>query len=279
MSLEKIIIKNERKKVMEDNKYTGVLFTTDHHYPYESKEMKKIELQILKEESPSYHVLGGDWIDASGLSSFTPNAEYIRKTQDEIDGFVYRLAEMHEASPDTKRIMLFGNHDLARLERAKAETPFGLAGLRLLNFKNLFYEAAQAYGLEIGEIDFVKEWMLGPGLKFIHGDPRMDKKLKGGVTGIRRTVSEYPGEFHLMMGHGHRKQYGRHPFKEREVHMVAGMLDVNQVSYETFSDYENGLAWINYSPNSRPKPIYDIQSQRLLPNGELILNGKVFSGR
>lgn len=261
------------------NKYEQVLYTTDHHYPYVSGEMRKIELAVLREEKPKYHVLGGDWIDASGLSSFLPKAKYIDETQNEIDGFALYLAELHKASPETKRIMIYGNHDWARLERAKGESPFGLAGLRVLTYEKLFKEAAEYHGVEIGDLTFTKEWMLGGGIKFVHGDNRMDRRLKGGVTGVRRTVSEYPGDYHIVMGHGHRQQLGRHPWSGREVHMVGAMMNTEEVHYEPFSQYENGLAIIQYSPNSRPKPIYHIHNLRKADNGDIIINGKVYNAR
>lgn len=260
-------------------KYETVLFTTDHHYPYMDKEMRKVELQILSERKPKYHVLGGDWIDASGMSTFLPKAGYIDETQNEIDGFVLYLSEMYKASPKTKRVMIYGNHDQARLDRAKAETPFGLAGLRVLSYEKLFKEAAQYHGVEIGDITFTKEWFLGPGMKFIHGDGRMDKRLKGGVTGVRRTVSEYPGDYHIIMGHGHRMQVGRHPWMDRQVHMVGAMMDVNQVGYEPHSQYENGMALIQYSPNSRPNPVYHIQNSVKAPNGDVVFGDAVYNGR
>lgn len=280
MTLDRLV-QQEIKKVTttRPSKYVEALYTTDHHYPFESPEMRRVELAILSEEKPKYHVLGGDWIDASGLSSFQPKADYIRKTQDEIDGFTQRLAEMHAVSPNTKRILIYGNHDLARLERAKEETPFGLAGVRALTFPALFKESAEHQGLELGDVEFHKEWYLGPGLKFVHGDSRMDPRLKGGVTGIRRTVSEYPGDYHLIIGHGHRKQLGRHPWMDREVHMVGAMMDVDQVCYTTHSQYENGLAWIKYSPNSRPNPVYIIENKKLADNGDVVINGAVYNGR
>ena len=280
-SLEQILNKSQTRATMKptQDKYEQIFYSTDHHYPHTSREMAKVELSVLAEEKPKYHVLGGDWIDASGLSSFEPNAKYIDETQNEIDGFVHYLARLHEASPETKRIMIYGNHDWARLERAKAESPFGLAGMRVLNFETLFKEAAKHYELDIGELEFTKEWMLGRGLKFVHGDNRMDKKLKGGVTGIRRTVTEYPGDYHLIIGHGHRRQMGVHPWRKREVHMVGAMMDCDDVGYDTFSQYENGVAMIHYSPNSRPDPIYHIENAKKQDNGDVVLNGKVFNGR
>jgi len=279
MSLEELTKKTYNRIMAKESKYDKVLYTTDHHYPYHSEEMKKVELDILREEKPKYHILGGDWIDASGLSSFLPKAGYIDETQNEVDGFVQYLSEMHVASPDTKRIMIYGNHDWARLQRAKAESPFGLAGLRVLNFETLFKEAATFYNVEIGDLDFTKEWFLGKGMKFIHGDNRMDPMIKGGVTGMRRTVSEYPGDYHIMMGHGHRKQVGVHAFRKRQVHMFGAMMDVNKVGYTTHSQYENGLGLVHYSPNSRPNPIYHIENMKKEENGDVLLNGKLYNGR
>lgn len=286
-TLDSIVNQAFKRTMTAKKKYEEILYTTDHHYPFVSDEMKKIEKNILEEEQPKYHVLGGDWIDASGLSSFDPKADYIRQTQDEIDGFVHYLADLHEASPKTKRILIYGNHDYSRLERAKAESPFGVATLRVLNFQTLFKEAAKHYEREIGDVEFHKEYIIGGkdnGILFLHGDKRIggqyQRFLRGGVTGARRNVVEVPFKGQaIIMGHRHRRWIGSHPGWDREVHVVPAMMNTEEVCYEPHSNYENGLAWIKYSPNSRPKPVFHIENKKMQGNGDLIINGKVYNGR
>lgn len=289
-SLENIITDTEVTRMTEKRrKYKGVLYTTDHHYPYMNQGMKKVEKQILRDEQPWMHVMGGDWIDGSGLSSFDPNPQYINQTQDEIDGFVEYLAELHEASPDTKRIMIYGNHDEGRKERAAKEAnPFGLASLRVLKFKHIFEHTAEEKGLDIGELEFHMEYELGPrnrGVMFFHGDKRLGGEYQrhmsnGTKTGTRRNVVEVPyNGVGIVYGHGHRQQVGVHHARDTQAHMVGWMGDDSKLAYTPHSRYENGLMWIDYSPNSRPDPIFHMNNIKVQPNGEFVLNGKIYQAR
>lgn len=287
-SLENIISDTEINRMTQKReKYKGILYDTDHHYPYMDKGMAKVEKQILEEEKPWMHIMGGDWIDGAGLSGFDPSPDYIMKTQDEIDGFVEHLGELYQASPDTKRVLIYGNHDEARKQlAAKERNAFGLSTLRVLNFKNIFKEAAEYKGVEIGDIEFAMEYEVGPkgkGILFVHGDKRLGGRqaaLKGGVTGIRRNTSEFPYQGRaVVIGHGHRMQTGVHPWVDTEFHMVGWMGDNDKVGYPPHTRYQNGLMWIDYSPNSRPDPIFHINNIKVQPNREFVLNGKTYQAK
>lgn len=282
------LVQDEFERIaMTKKKYKGILYTTDHHFPYMDAGMAKMEKEILSEEKPWMHILGGDWIDGAGMSGFKPNPDYIAKTQDEIDGFVSYLAELHEASPNTKRVLLYGNHDEARKNLAASErNSFGLNTLRVLHFKNIFKESAEYQGVDIGDIELTMEYEVGPkenGVLFVHGDSRLggrQRALKGGVTGVRRNVTEFPyGGRAVVIGHGHRKQVGVHAWIDREFHMVGWMGDNEQVGYSPHSRYQNGLMWIDYSPNSRPNPIFHINNIAVPENREIVLNGKVYKAK
>ena len=260
---------------MVEQGYETCVFITDEHIPYVNEEMVGIVEQYLLDNKPKYRVHGGDLFDNPGMSDFDPDPNHRRDTQEEIDEVVQYLGRLHRASPDTKTVVLFGNHDYARLERKKSQVPYGMKNLRALKLPALIQESAREQEVEIGDVQFAKEWTLANSVTFFHGDPRMEHRMKGGVTGPRRTAEMFPGDNHLVMGHRHRMMVARDQWLDREVHQVAALLDPNFVHYNTHSKYENGFLVIHYRPQVRPKPEMHFQNV-LLRNGGVMLDGKVY---
>lgn len=258
--------------------YKNVLVTTDQHIPYMHPAMERIERQYLERVNPDKHVILGDLFDNPGMSSFNPDPAENREAQVEIDWAVQYLNRLYEASPDTKRVVLFGNHDYARLERTKSVMPYAFKSLRSLELAELIRESSRHQDLPIGDVEFTKDYVLGNQVYFTHGDPRMDARIKGGVTGLRRTAEEHPWNGEIVYGHGHQVKEARSRFRNRSAYMVGAMLDPKQVHYNAYSQYENGLMVIHYKPNMRPKPEVHIQNHRMV-NDKMVIDGVVYDGK
>ena len=282
MSLLENLVRTELERMKKaKNSHVTTVFLTDEHIPYVSEEMVRVAEQYLAEEKPRYRVHGGDLIDNPGMSIFDPDPNHKRDTQDEIDEAVQYLHRLYQASPDTEVIILAGNHDVARLERLKSTRAFGLKNLRALDYKHLILESAEHQGLEIGDVKFAYDWELtaGDGVHFTHGDNRMDPRIKGGVTGPRRTAETHPFPGHIVYGHRHRAMTAAGPWGSRKVHQVAAMMDLNHKAYMHHSDYENGFLVAKHNPKVRPKSTFHFQNVVAAPNGDIIIDGKLYNGR
>ena len=280
-SLETIITDTEITRMTKTKeKYTTAVFLTDEHIPYVSEEMIKIAEQYLQEEKPRYRIHGGDLFDNPGMSVFDPDPNHKRDTQEEIDETVQYLHRLHQASPETEVIIIAGNHDVGRLERLKSSRGMALKNLRAMEYPKLIMESAEHQGLEIGEPKFAENYELcGGHLYFTHGDPRMDPKIKGGVTGARRTAETHPSKGHIIMGHRHKSQVASGPWGTRKVYVVPAMMDLKHKTYTHYSDYENGFLVAKFSPNVRPQPSIHIQNVVASKDGDMLIDGKVYNAR
>lgn len=275
MALETIV--NNNMKSMRQS-YQTALVLTDEHIPYASSEMISIAEQYLRDTKPQVRIHLGDIIDNPGMSEFDPDPNHRRDSQEEIDEAVQYLHKLHAASPDTKVVLIPGNHDVGRLERLKSTKGMGLKNLRSLDFFKLIKESAGYQGLEIGEVQFVPEYELGPGMVFVHGDGRMTPQILGGVNGPKRTAdsSSFSGK-HVVHGHSHQVRTETSKWGDRFVHQVGAMMDLKHKAYTHFSQYQNGMAVIHYQPQARPKPLYHVQNV-LVQGGVGVIDGKEYVG-
>lgn len=259
-------------------KYDKAIFLTDEHIPYEDKQMVNIAEQYLAENDVKTRIHGGDLWDNPGMSSFDPDPRHYRETQDEIDQAVQYLNKLYKASPDTNVIIIPGNHDLSRLERTKELKPYGLKYLRSLDYANLLLESSRYQDLEIGNVKFKKDYTLANQALFFHGDSRMDKRIRGGVTGPRRTAEEHPFHGDLISGHKHQIIKAASRWRDRKFYSVGAMLDIDKVNYKTAHQYENGLLVVDYNSKARPRPIMKYQNVKLQDDGTMIIDGKEYKG-
>ena len=107
----------------------------------------------------------------------------------------------------------------------------------------------------------------------------MDPRIKGGVTGPRRTAETHPFPGHIVYGHRHRAMTAAGPWGDRKVFQVAAMMDLTHKAYMHHSDYENGFLVVHYNPKVRPKPTFHFQNVVAAPNGDMLIDGRVYNGR
>lgn len=259
--------------------YETALFLTDEHIPYVSEACVKIAESYLATTKPKYRIHGGDLIDNPAMSTFDPDPNHRRDTQEEIDLAVQYLHRLYKASPNTKVILIPGNHDVGRLERLKTTHGMALKNLRALDYFRMIQESAEHQGLPIGKVEYKEKFELGPGMVFVHGDSRMTPEILGGVNGPKRTAdsSGFAGK-HVVYGHSHQTRSETSKWGDRHVHMVGAMMDVDHKSYTPYSQYQNGLAVIHYNPRVRPKPEYHVQNI-WIQNGVAIIDGSEYSAR
>jgi hypothetical protein len=274
------IIKGEMRRMKETRKsYMTAVAIYDKHIPYHSPVMEKITLDYIRDTKPNYIIDGGDLIDNPGMSIFDPDPNHRRDTQEEIDMAVQYLARLHEASPESKIILIPGNHDVGRLERLKTLHGFGLKNLRSLDYVKLIKESAEYQGVDIGDVEFKEKFELGPGMVFVHGDPRMTPEVLGGVNGPKRTADSagFAGK-HVVYGHSHQVRTEASKWGNRFVHMTGASMDLNHKGYVHQSEYQNGILVVHYNPQVRPNPVYHVQNVALQPNNTMIIDGKEYRG-
>lgn len=291
MTLDELTEREYTRMTDTRESYKTAIVLADEHIPFMNYDLKNAVVDVLEEEQPDYRIHLGDLIDNPAMSDFDQDPHYNRTTQDEIDEAVRYLNELYEASPDTKTVVLPGNHDVARLERVKSLSTKGLKDLRALSYQNLIKESARAQDLEIGDVEFVNErydahYVLGgdKGIYFTHGDPRMNSNILGGKTGFRRTAESHPFPGDVVYGHQHQAKEAKNRKKfegygDRSVYVVAAMMDTDDKHYVTNSDYENGFMFVHYNPMVRPAPAKHFQNIRLASNGSFVLNGKEYNSR
>jgi metallophosphoesterase superfamily enzyme len=261
----------------KNRNYKTAVVLADEHIPFMKQEMMNIARAYVADKKPEYRIHLGDIFDNPGCSDFDKDPKYKRDTQEEIDLAVQYLAEMHKASPKTKTILIAGNHDQGRISRAKGTYAFGLGSLRSLDMNQLILESAEQQGLEIGSIQFVRDFVLGPksgGVYFTHGDPRMNKGIQGSA---QLTATRHPHEGHIVIGHKHRAEEARDKFRARSCYVVAALLDPDHVQYVPNTQYENGMMVVHYNLNEK-KPVFHINNHVMQPNNSILIDGKIYKG-
>lgn len=221
---------------------------TDEHFPFVSENMQQITQQYVanNHDRISHVVFLGDGIDNPGMSVFPEKPDHPTRLQDELDMLVDHIHNYHELAPHAKLLYCHGNHDVGRLESTKSLNR-SMASLRSLQFKNLMKESALEQGYRL-PVSFADSHRVGP-FYFVHGDPRIDPYIKGGVTGTRRTAEMHPEEGNIVMGHQHRVVTHPRPKGDASVHVVGAMFDTNKIAqqYKSYHGYQNGFMVISYS--------------------------------
>lgn len=263
-------------------KVCKAIIYADRHTGIEDVSCDRIFKQYIRDNQHCItHVVDlGDSIDNPFMSLYPVDPETVITAQQEIDLYVSHLKEIHTLVPQAQKVLIAGNHDIARLSNS-ARLNRGLASLRVLHYKSVIAEAASRISLPLDRVTFVDQSITIKYTKsysdtYTHGDPKLDPHIKGGVTGVRRTAEMYPVAGNVYMGHGHWYQSSPRKFAGMHCVMLGGLFNVEKMSkmYINYHPYENGFGVATYSPSedSYVFNYYPIINGRSYIDGRLYLS-------
>lgn len=143
----------QRATVSQDGVITALLYG-DTHVPHEDTRTMAIVREIAGLLKPSLICNMGDLADAYPLSRFDKDPQRIESLQDEIDMARIHLAQMRQASPDSRFVLLEGNHE-DRLRRTLWSMDGQAAALNKLRVFQQSLTWPNLFGLDELGIEFV----------------------------------------------------------------------------------------------------------------------------
>lgn len=258
------------------------LVIADRHTPAHSERCDKIVKDYIKDNKKriTHFVDLGDCIDNPYMSVFPVDPYWKENPQEEFDAYAEFIADIQSELPKANYIIMAGNHDKGRLTNAK-NLNRGIASLRNVEYENVMKEAFAQAGVKNRKVFFEDGEYDLPLTKsntvtFMHGDPRLNPYIKGGVTGTRRTAEMYPNSNDLIMGHKHKyESYSRN--HEGKICMVTdGIYDIEKMKamYLSHHPYTNGFVRILYDTKADKRWIEHIA----IEGGVANIDGKLYKG-
>jgi metallophosphoesterase superfamily enzyme len=125
----------------------------DVHRPYHNQRAWELFLQVSKDIKTEELIIGGDFLDMVNVARYTRKLELTETFQDEIEDGLSELALIKAEFPNTKKVYLFGNHEI-RLEDYISKKCGEFAGymdlkkllcLGALGFEYVPYDPHQCY--------------------------------------------------------------------------------------------------------------------------------------
>jgi predicted phosphodiesterase len=238
---------------------------SDQHFPYIDEKMERITLKYFRKNKDKITdvVFMGDGVDNPAMSKYPQRPEDDTLLQEELDLYTEHIAKYAAIVPGANVYILAGNHDLGRFDMVKKMNR-SLASLRALDFKKLLKESFQNHGRKV---------------EFTFGDPRIDTRLKGGVTGPRRNAESYP-DFDCDIFYGHQHQAMKVPRPKshfapeiKSVYVVPAMGNIGKMEeqYKSYNSYQNGSVSIRYDDSgSKQVDLVEVKA------GPLYLDGKKY---
>ena len=243
------------------NEMKKAIFYADAHFDKQSDEALQVMYDYIDDNSDDVKFICdlGDGIDNPYMSTFPVDPYDVTPAQDEFDMYADHLKTLQDLSPKSHKYLMAGNHDKARLNNAK-NLNRGIASLRNLQYESVLSEAMKEAGITSAQgkkfhfCDRQEDIKLTPSniVTIMHGDPRLNPYIKGGVTGIRRTAEMYPNGNWLIMGHGHWYQFNPRMYDDKAAIMIGCMADVEKMkeAYMNHHPYSNGFGVMHYDPRA-----------------------------
>lgn len=245
----------ERRIRKETVNWDLAVLTTDRHTGMHSDVCDYIVKSYIADNAKriKYFIDLGDGLDNPFMSKFPVDAEYALSAQEEFDMFAEYLTEIDNLIPNAQKIILEGNHDAGRLDNTKRLNR-GIASLRNIQYENVLTDSLLESGANIkrfilGNKTHIVELTKNNRMLLTHGDPKLDPRIKGGVTGVRRTAETYPFDGDIYMGHGHWYQQSPRQYNGKHVVMLGGLFDIEKMkkAYLNHHPYENGFGVVKFN--------------------------------
>jgi len=280
-SLETIIT-NETEVKRMTTKWKKVVVYTDRHSSIADMPSDNIIKKYMSNNKKSItHIVDlGDGVDNPFMSDYAVDPSFVLSSQEEFDLYARHINEMSKIVPEAKKIIVPGNHDKSRMDKAKRMNR-GIASMRSMQYESILKESILNDG---GSLNNVKIAGQNYQLKltrdhkvcFTHGDPRLDPNMKSGMTGARRTAMEYPFEGDLIWGHGH--EYKQFPRKYKghfavQLDMMASIEEMES-HYVGWHPYSNGFGVIHYNTKENTRFFQHIP----IIEGKAVIDGKLYNG-
>lgn len=174
-----------------------VMHACDVHAPYHDPVALDLFYQIVANARPDVVVVGSDFADFYGLSSFATNPDRNEEGADVLDCFEIHwkahIDAILAASPGTIPVFIFGNHE-RRLLRFLMDNGKKVRKRMLRSFVETVQQGGKV--LYLGEVDHAR---MGP-LQVEHGSRVGDNSPKA------RLLDE-GGQISLMFGHVHKENF------------------------------------------------------------------------
>lgn len=234
------------------------LVWSDSHFPFQDASALAIVQAIAEDTQPDYLVHGGDLLDCYNLSRFDKDPHRKEDLQDEIDQARGHLATMRLASPNSKFILLEGNHE-QRLTRVLWNLEGPAASLGKLTAFRKAMTWPSLLGLEEMGIEWVpmqeqsKKRFLP---KFILKHGTVVRKASGATAAAEQqkyNKSGSSGHTHRLGLFWHRDSNGSHMWAE------TGCTCDTDPSYCTDPDWQSGCLFLTFDAVTgavAPEPVF-----------------------
>lgn len=254
------------RMIKEERKKAGVkqaIYISDVHVPFHDKKANNAVKQFLEEQQPDYLIYGGDIVDFYSVSRFDKDPERKFTIQDEITQGIIYLNTMNEASPESKKYFLEGNHE-NRMRKYLARNP-ELAGLDALSIESLL----NLKQLGINYVPYDKGLILHDFL-FKHGTRANMHAAKAELD--LENISGMSGHVHRIQKYSKADRHGRHTW-----HTVGHLADEEQIDYfnQQVPNWQQGFGIVEFNPRNQT---YEA-TQVSITNGNFQYQGKVYKGK
>lgn len=247
----------KNKKESIEAKITTVAVINDIHVPYHNKKAMDNFIKMVGVETPDEIVLNGDLLDFYDLSSFDKDPSRINRLQEELDIFHNMLSEIKDSSPNSKIVLIYGNHE-DRLRKFLWKNP-EIQSLRCMDINKLL--ELDKLGIE----GFRKSYWIGD-FEFTHG--KIVRKHSSYSAKCEFENNNHSG----ISGHVHRLGSYFKSVKDKIYMWFENgcMCNLNPEYIEGVPNWQNGWSML-YFQNS----MVDAK-QNLIIDGEFRFNGKVY---
>jgi len=176
----------------QKDRWVKVMHLCDIHTPFQHDPALNVAYKLLDYLQPHICVVGSDFADFPGLSSFRKDPDITSPSENVLDVFEEHwrahMYELRERSPDTVYVFILGNHERRLYDYVNDNAP----QVRKEITEKFQHIIVSAGALWIGEVDSVR---IGP-LLVHHGN-------RSGINAAQRMLDDIAHQCSIMTGHTH----------------------------------------------------------------------------